>query len=413
MAYPMLVHDHAAALAFFALGLAAINAAFGALTMRRVPEETLGALGFIGLGVAFLTIAVPVYLELKGVTLLWAVEGPVLLWLALRFQYKPLRWGALAVMTLAVLRLADVHGFYHDGSVRPVLNAAFGIWVFTAAAAAAFAWLWRGAKERSTYETMIVHGTGLVAAALAIGGLAGELRAYYAWGQTVMADQPGVWRFHPRTIIPSLTWLGGAFALYEAARRRAWGPAVWAGAITAVFAAFGTIMAYDRLVVDGFWWFVNPRFAAGAVSVAALAWIARKWPGDSEPKEFANASGTGLWIATGLAVFALLSLENFTVFVSRHADSSGKWIGQMAVTITWGLFAVSLLVLGFRLARRWVRLTALGLFGLAAAKLVLFDMAGIKQIWRILAFVAVGMLMIAASFLYHRVEQTLGEKETQ
>jgi uncharacterized membrane protein len=57
---------------------------------------------------------------------------------------------------------------------------------------------------------------------------------------------------------------------------------------------------------------------------------------------------------------------------------------------------------------RSLRLAALGLFGLTALKLVLVDMAEVQEVYRIVSFLVLGVLMIGASYLYHRVEKRLG-----
>ena len=36
------------------------------------------------------------------------------------------------------------------------------------------------------------------------------------------------------------------------------------------------------------------------------------------------------------------------------------------------------------------------------AKILVIDMAEVKAIWRILSFVAVGLLLLCVSFVYHR-----------
>jgi len=40
-------------------------------------------------------------------------------------------------------------------------------------------------------------------------------------------------------------------------------------------------------------------------------------------------------------------------------------------------------------------------------KLVAVDLAGVEQVYRILSFVGAGLLLIGASYLYHRLEQGL------
>jgi uncharacterized membrane protein len=75
----------------------------------------------------------------------------------------------------------------------------------------------------------------------------------------------------------------------------------------------------------------------------------------------------------------------------------------------WGVYATALLAVGFRGRNRPLRLVGLALFGLTALKLVLVDMAEVKQIYRIVSFLVLGLLMIGASYLYHRVEKWLDE----
>jgi uncharacterized membrane protein len=54
-----------------------------------------------------------------------------------------------------------------------------------------------------------------------------------------------------------------------------------------------------------------------------------------------------------------------------------------------------------------LRLAGLGLFALSAGKLVLVDLTGVQDIFRIVSFVALGLLMVAASYLYHCLERRL------
>ncbi len=73
----------------------------------------------------------------------------------------------------------------------------------------------------------------------------------------------------------------------------------------------------------------------------------------------------------------------------------------------WGAYAIALLVIGFCRGVRSLRLAALALFGLTAIKLVLVDMARVEEVYRIISFFVLGILMIGASYLYHRVEKRL------
>ena len=86
----------------------------------------------------------------------------------------------------------------------------------------------------------------------------------------------------------------------------------------------------------------------------------------------------------------------------------------MSLSIVCGVCAAIMLAVGFRRNWRPLRLSALGLFGLTALKLVLVDTAKLKGSHRMASFLVLGALMVGASHLYHRVEKWLetsaGEK---
>jgi uncharacterized membrane protein len=50
--------------------------------------------------------------------------------------------------------------------------------------------------------------------------------------------------------------------------------------------------------------------------------------------------------------------------------------------------------------------------GLTAGKLLLVDMADARELTRILAFMLVGLVLIAAAYAYHRLERRLDTTAT-
>jgi uncharacterized membrane protein len=79
----------------------------------------------------------------------------------------------------------------------------------------------------------------------------------------------------------------------------------------------------------------------------------------------------------------------------------------MSLSVVWGIYATAVLVIGFWRRVRSLRLSALGLFGLTVLKLVIVDMAKVEEVYRIVSFLVLGILMIGASYLYHRVEKRI------
>lgn len=96
------------------------------------------------------------------------------------------------------------------------------------------------------------------------------------------------------------------------------------------------------------------------------------------------------WIYLGIAHIAAL------IWLSRELSllSSGF------VTISWGLYAIALLVFGLRRDHPLLRGAGLGTLALVIIKLFFFDLIGLEAIWRILLFMGfgAGLLLLSYSF---------------
>jgi uncharacterized membrane protein len=73
-----------------------------------------------------------------------------------------------------------------------------------------------------------------------------------------------------------------------------------------------------------------------------------------------------------------------------------------AVPIAWTLEAVVLVITGFMFSVRDLRLGALGMFGLVLARIFFVDLLELDLAVRIITFIAVGGLLLLASFLFAR-----------
>ena len=71
-----------------------------------------------------------------------------------------------------------------------------------------------------------------------------------------------------------------------------------------------------------------------------------------------------------------------------------------AVTLVWTGFAFALLFAGIRQRGKWLRWCGLALFTLAVGKLLTHDLDGLGTLYRIIAFISVGVLLVLGSFVY-------------
>jgi uncharacterized membrane protein len=113
-----------------------------------------------------------------------------------------------------------------------------------------------------------------------------------------------------------------------------------------------------------------------------------------------------------LAAFALvgglvwLTLEVRHLF---HPDSIGldsvdvedaelwAWSGA------WLAYGVGVMAIGIAIGNRHLRLAALAIVGLTAAKVFLWDMSGLEGLWRVLSFLGLGLVLIGLGAVYQRL----------
>ncbi len=97
----------------------------------------------------------------------------------------------------------------------------------------------------------------------------------------------------------------------------------------------------------------------------------------------------------GRALFVTATVFLWTLSFS---DIHPHWM-----SISWALVAFSFLVIGFLIKDKWFRFTALGLIGLIALRVVLYDIKDLPTLYRIALFIGMGVALLLASFVYGKV----------
>ena len=72
------------------------------------------------------------------------------------------------------------------------------------------------------------------------------------------------------------------------------------------------------------------------------------------------------------------------------------------MSVTWALYAVGLVFAGIRRRFAPARYFAILLFGIVVLKVLAVDIAGLDRLYRMLSVLAVGVLLLIASYLYQR-----------
>lgn len=100
-------------------------------------------------------------------------------------------------------------------------------------------------------------------------------------------------------------------------------------------------------------------------------------------------------------------------YASRTADSEEVKKIQSAeiaaLTVFWSFYAIVLLAFGIKGKNRLLRLMGIGLFGVTIAKAFLYGFMAMQDVWRIVAFMILGVLLLAASFAYNKYKEKIKE----
>jgi len=120
---------------------------------------------------------------------------------------------------------------------------------------------------------------------------------------------------------------------------------------------------------------------------------------------------TDLWmigVASGVSLLFTSSEERKVYRLFIHILVLGWFLrelstlpnGQGYVTIAWGIYAVTLLVLGLRLNSNRLRTVAMVTLLIVVGKLFLVDLAELETIWRVLLFLGFGGLFLVLSYYF-------------
>jgi uncharacterized membrane protein len=142
-----------------------------------------------------------------------------------------------------------------------------------------------------------------------------------------------------------------------------------------------------------------PRGVVALVLViAALAALGRIVGPDEEVLEQAL-----LYLAA--AVFTVYLGSVLVVELAGGRPGSVVQHAQLALSAFWAALGFASLVTGLMRDRRPLRYAGLALLGLAVGKVFVVDLAALQSAYRVLSFLALGLLLLAGAFAYQRMRK--------
>lgn len=154
----------------------------------------------------------------------------------------------------------------------------------------------------------------------------------------------------------------------------------------------------------------NKYFLSSLMVIACLFAAALLYKKAGERKITPPALSVVMLLIAIVTLWAIMSVETQTFFAARAraASRAGEdsqhqwWLGQMALSVLWSAYAAVLAAIGFIRRVPAIRWTALALFALTVIKVMLVDIAVLEQLYRIIAFLVLGVLLLIVTWGYHR-----------
>ncbi len=338
---------------------------------------------------------------------------------------RQLSWSALTAAAFAVLPLLDRRRF----------GASHGVW--RAAAIVTALWslplfaLWT--RLRPSAPLWILFVAPMVLAAFVALPLASERRASEEGGARTSRATGFAW-FAPLALLCAalafVTFVEraelavgaalGALALAFVARvaSHPWLrlAALPLAALSFVGGASNLIGAADGSEFARSGWpvvhWLSYAFAVPAAALLAGAWLLRENEGDRLARTSAfprapNFAGAPGWLVLGgiLWSFGWLNVEvvNLCSEGPRYAlELTRMPFRDVALSVAWTVFSLTLLILGVRLDRTSLRWTSLVFFLATIAKVFLYDLGEVHGLFRVASLVGLALALLSVSLLYQR-----------
>lgn len=111
-----------------------------------------------------------------------------------------------------------------------------------------------------------------------------------------------------------------------------------------------------------------------------------------------------LWFVLSIDTHSYLRYLSAWASENPEDAQRWRWLSQMLLSALWAVYALAVLTVGFWRRLPALRWTALAIFAVTIVKVFVFDMAGLREFYRILAFFIVAVLLGLAGWVYQRIQ---------
>ena len=346
----------------------------------------------LGLVLTFVSITIPIQLDGNYITLFWAAEMVLLLWLYVKSRIGVYERATQVLMGLTLVSyLMDIYNVVmheHHAVSTIFLNSSFATSLFVGLATGAFALLmgrYRSLFAAARYLRYTPWNSIMLLAAAII--------LYYTFMAEFALHLAGATRSGMMLAFTS----AAIFILSYAFKKRF----PIEQYIIPYLAAMGMNVLIYAINIWGDQWVYTSltpallRWLAAAFVIANLYYVARQYYtliGLKTPfTVYLNVLALFLWLTMARSFLLQAGVEDFDAGFSVSLSIAG--FIQMA--------------LGMRLHQKVLRIISLSTFGIVLLKLILKDLWAMPTIGKIIVFIILGLILLILSFLYQKLKDVL------
>ncbi|CAD0008306.1 DUF2339 domain-containing protein [Flavobacterium salmonis] len=426
----------------FTTAIALLNLTYALFLYKKFGLDKKAVYLLIGLTLTFITLAIPIQFEGNYITLFWAAEAVLLLWLSQKSKISSYRFGSVIDHILMIISLImDWDLFYsNDLPLKIIINPIFITGVFAFSSLFAIWFLLKNETETITFLNITFNPEKYKKYVLIIG-----LSILYLTGllEIIYQSNTHIENINSAIALPVLYHLLFCVMLSSALIKSK----------TNEGSQLAIIIAVTNIVLFTFG-FSNYAFFEHTDIIRT---------GKGQPIAFyLHYISLAIIVYSGYQLFQIQNRNNFSFFKNRYfvwvaaffiiyiASSEvmlhGLVLMNSPVTlqdiqtstmyasykseipylreliaedviglartkiiktgfpILWGILAFAFLIIGIKKQVKTIRIIALSLLGLTILKLFSYDISNISETGKIISFILLGILILIISFVYQKIK---------
>lgn len=371
----------------------------------------------IGLTLSFVSLAAPIQLEGHNITLFWSAEAVLLLWLFFKSGIQTFKLGATIVTLLMCCSLAmDWTNSIANNSEQYVLL--FGDlrgFITNVVAGCSFfglAWLTKKATVEQPYYGVISFRSISVLMRVAF-SVVTFLTGYF--GISLLLQHAANAAI-PNAFHQVFTYSFAIGILWAGRKKVLNGEGILNLALLFAVGLYyaGSVVNLSSLL-DGMMYASVYRWVHWLAIFIFIAFLIQTIQIFKQSNAILLTRNI-FTVLLVLLIWYMLSIEGKWLYTLFGKDAANRTVllqqyNKAGLTVLWGALAAVMIWLGIKHQHKQLRILSFLLFGITLIKLFVSDISEISEGGKIAAFILLGVILLAVSFMYQRLKKLIIEDE--